>query len=96
MKISSYQFEGPYDPDRGFKIRISAIYALIDDTPKLLDVGQTDDLNNRFPSHPRKNCWHAHARGRIHLYILREENEQNRLLIEKNIRVLYNPPCGDK
>lgn len=96
MNISGYNFEGPYDPCRGFVNVIPALYAIIDDQPRLLDVGQTEDLNNRFPDHPRQPQWEANKTGNLHLYILRVVDERSRLQIESSIRNAYNPPCGEK
>lgn len=96
MDISGYNFQGPLDPRRGFTNRISAVYAVLDDQARVLDVGQTDDLNNRFPNHPRQGCWENNKSGNLHLYILRVANERTRLQIESLIRSQYNPPCGEK
>lgn len=95
MNLSGYNFDGPYDPNRGFKNKIAAIYAIIDSKSKLMDIGQSEDLNNRFPNHPRKQCWIRHKNGNINLYIHQESSEQRRLIIEKEIRNSYNPPCGE-
>ncbi len=96
MNISGYNFEGPYDPYRGFTNTIAAVYTIIDAEPRLLDVGQTEDLNNRFPNHPRQSQWEACKTGNIHLYILRVTGEQMRLGIESTIRTSYHPQCGDR
>lgn len=96
MNISGYNFQGPLDPYRGFTNTISAVYAILDDQSRLLDVGQTDDLNNRFPNHPRQNCWESHKIGRLHLYILQINGEQDRLHIESQIRNQYSQSCGDR
>jgi hypothetical protein len=96
MNIAGYNFTGPYDPTRGFTNTITAIYAIVDSKLSLVDVGQTEDLNNRFPNHPRQSCWEKHAGGVFRLYIWQESNEQKRLQIESVIRTQYNPPCGEK
>lgn len=95
MNISGYLFQGPYSPYQGFQNTISAIYAILDDQSRLLDVGQTEDLNNRFPNHPRRSCWETNKVGNLHLYILQTASEQTRLQIESLIRNQYNPTCGD-
>jgi predicted GIY-YIG superfamily endonuclease len=93
MNICGYIFTGPYNPDQGFNEKISATYA-VHDNYKILDVGQTDDLNNRFPNHDRRNCWERHKTGQIKLYIFIENNKQKRLFIERQIRVTLKPVCG--
>ena len=99
MKISNYIFEGPYDHKRGFTDVISAVYAIIDSRingNSLVDVGQTEDLNNRFPNHPRELSWNNVRIGTLSLWILRVQNERDRLAIESQIRTQYNPPCGER
>lgn len=96
MNISGYQFSGPYDPTRGFNNAVPAVYAIVDGASRMLDVGQTGDLNNRFPSHPRENSWRIHAQGQFALYIYRDSSENSRLLLESFLRTQYNPPCGER
>lgn len=96
MNIGGYNFTGPYDPYRGFTENFAAVYTIVDDTPKVIDVGQTGNINERFPNHDRQNCWPLHASGSLHLYVYREGIENTRLQIEEAIRSRYNPPCGVK
>lgn len=96
MNIAGYSFSGPYDPTRGFTTTIPAVYAIVDLRPNIIDVGQTEDLNNRFPNHPRHSCWERNAVGGIQLYIWQEGNEGRRLQIENTIRNQYSPQCGDR
>lgn len=96
MNISGYNFVGPYDPNKGFTKTIAAVYVIVDEQPKVVDVGQTEDLNNRFPNHPRQSCWDSHKTGKVSLYILQGGSEQSRLQIELKIRTEFNPPCGEK
>lgn len=99
MNISNYVFEGPYDYKRGFTDMISAVYAIIDshiNGNNLIDVGQSEDLNNRFPNHPRELSWNTVKAGTLSLWILRVQNEQERLSVESQIRTQYNPSCGER
>lgn len=95
MLISDLSFSGPYDPDRGFENTIAAVYVIVDDILKVIDVGQTDDLNNRFPNHPRSKLWQNNKTGEIHLYIYQMSNKEDRLNLESKVRKQYNPPCGE-
>lgn len=59
MNISGYTFEGSYSYMQGFTVTIPAVYVVIDsynNQSVVIDVGQTEDLNNRFPNHPRESC----------------------------------------
>lgn len=99
MNILEHVFEGSYNHMQGFNGIIPAVYVIIDSYNNqnfILDVGQTEDLNNRFPNHPRESCWDSHKSGNLSLWILRVPDEQNRLSIESQIRNQYNPPCGDR
>ena len=95
MNIGGYDFSGPFDPDKGFTTDFAAVYAIIDDKPKVIDVGQTNNINDRFPNHERKPCWLRNKDGKIYLYIYKENSEARRLKIELEIRGKYNPPCGE-
>lgn len=99
MNILGYTFEGPYDHKKGFVGTISAVYAIIDNHingNSLIDVGQSEDLNNRFPNHPRELSWDTVRVGALSLWILQVQTEQDRLTIESQIRTQYNPPCGER
>lgn len=96
MNIEGYNFEGPYDPDRGFVNNFAAVYSIVDDKPRVVDVGQTNNINDRFPNHERKPCWLRNKYGDIHLYVYRETSEEIRLRIESEIRERYDPPCGEQ
>lgn len=96
MNISGHIFEGPFDPTRGFTENLSVVYAILDDNSIVVDVGQTENINNRFPNHDRSDCWNTHCVGIPHLYILRVAAENDRLAIESQIRNQYNPACGER
>ena len=95
MQILSYNFDGPYDPDRRFIESFCAVYTIIDTRTKIIDVGETGDINGRFPNHDRKPCWMANGTGILELYIYKESSEEKRRQIESEIRNVYNPPCGE-
>ena len=96
MNMSGYQFSGPFDPNRGFTKVVPAVYVIVDSTSRVLEVGQTGDLNNRFPNHPRENSWKNKAQGQFTMYVYQDGNENSRLLLESFIRTQYNPPCGKR
>lgn len=96
MNLGNYNFSGPHDPDKGFREDFAAVYAIVDAHSNLIDVGQTSNINDRFPTHDRKPCWLRNKTGNISLYILQELSERIRLKIESEIREKYKPPCGEK
>jgi len=94
MNIGGYKFEGPFDCDLGFKNAISAVYAVLSGDNRVLDVGQTDDLNNRFPGRDREECWKRNATNGYRLFILKVPAVATRLAIESALRQKYAPACG--
>lgn len=94
MNLNGYSFSGPYDPDLSFRNDFGAVYAIIDDVPKVLDVGQTSNINDRVQYHDRRPCWDRNKTGNLHLYIFINASEQTRLQVEQNLRNFYNPTCG--
>lgn len=96
MNLNGYQFAGPYNVDLGFKRDFGAVYAIVDDTPKILDIGQTQSINDRVQYHDRRPCWDRNKVGALHLYIYENSSEQTRLQLENSLREIYKPTCGDK
>lgn len=94
MKVLNYQFQGPYDHNLTFKRDFGCVYTLINVNKSLVDVGQTESVNNRLPNHDRKQCWIRNGCPDKQLYIYINENEQARLQIESQIRDYYSPVCG--
>lgn len=92
MDILGYQFSGPYSIDGQFN-GVAGIYLVL--TPardKVVDVGQTDDLGRRIPSHERKPDWKRC--GGSELWFHSEANERVRLAKESRLRTVYAPLCG--
>jgi len=84
---------------------IAAIYVIICvDTNgkwKILDVGQTGELEDRIDSHDRKECWKKNCPNQniwecVYPMPGNKYTEQDRLDIEKKLRDQYNPPCGKR
>lgn len=62
-----------------------------------LDVGETDKLGQRIPSHERRDGWMNNASGLpINIAFLRIESQSRRLSIESNLRNSLNPICGSR
>jgi len=94
MEILGYEFEGPFDHKLPFKVNFGCVYVLVDANYQLVDVGQTDCVNDRIPNHDRKACWLRNGCPGRNLFIHRSENEVYRLKLEKAIRNRYTPVCG--
>ncbi|MFH1473133.1 MAG: hypothetical protein ABIF06_01840 [bacterium] len=96
MEILGYKFEGAFDHNELFTTDFGCVYALIDANYQLVDVGQTNSVNDRIPNHNRKNCWVRNDCPGKNLFIHRSEDEAYRLQLEGAIRSKYSPACGVK
>ncbi|MCK5589247.1 MAG: GIY-YIG nuclease family protein [Candidatus Pacebacteria bacterium] len=94
ININGYKFEGPYDFDRNFDNTFSCIYAIVENN-KLIYIGITSDINERFLDHHKEDCWRRNISHTNTLYILREGNESVRERIEQEIRDNFNTPCNE-
>ncbi|MBU0458913.1 GIY-YIG nuclease family protein [Patescibacteria group bacterium] len=94
MNIAGYPFDGPYDHNRGFTQSFGCVYALINSSNNLIDVGETSDVNERIPNHDRKACWLRNGCPNHNLYIHKSPDQNYRLNLENAIRQRYSPTCG--
>lgn len=93
MNIKGYEFKGPFTTETDFK-SIGAVYVITDTNNSPIDVGQTNDLKSRIPSHERQDCWKRNAQGGVSVYARVESSEQTRLQIESIIRNSFKFTCG--
>lgn len=90
--INGYTFE-TYSLNIGFN-DVPGVYVIYT-SQKWLDVGETDKLGQRIPSHERRNCWINNAGSLpISLAFLYVESQNQRLNIEASLRNSLNPTCG--
>lgn len=96
IQIEGYQFSGPYYHTRKFDNDFGCVYVILNNINKVVDVGETEDINSRILNHERKMCWQKNGVGDTGLYIYISNDQNFRLLLEKLIRNKYRPLCGDK
>lgn len=96
---NQYEFTA-YSWDTGFKENYGAVYFITKRSQKSdggyshmrIYVGQTDDLSTRFDDHHKDSCFRRNnANCKC---IFGEQNENNRLAIEKDLIENYNLPCN--
>lgn len=96
-KTHNLSFEGQYYFDRKFNATFPCIYLIVQNTPqtgsKIIYVGITDDINQRMENHHKMDCWRKYVTSHS-LYILRQNSNSERILIESLITQQYNPPCN--
>ena len=59
----------------------------------LIYVGQSENLLERFQNHHKQACFNQYIDREIYVY--KESNESNRLIIESKILSQVRPPCND-
>lgn len=94
MQVLNHQFQGPYNHNSGFQRDFGCVYILVNANGQLVDVGQTESVNDRLPNHDRKQCCLRNGCPDRQLYVHLSENEQYRLQLESAIRNAYAPACG--
>jgi len=60
---------------------------------RLLYIGQTSDISERFYNHHKQACFDQN--GKTHIGIYPESSESNRFAIETDLVRNYNPICND-
>jgi len=93
MNIRGYEFEGPFSQTTNFN-KIGATYVVTDSNNSPIDVGQTNNLQVRIPSHDRSDCWNRNAQGNVLIYARVETHEETRLQIERVVRNNFKFTCG--
>ena len=94
VNINGYIFEA-YTLNTSFT-DVPGVYVIYT-RQKWLDVGETDKLGQRIPSHERRNCWVNNAdKLPINLAFLYVGSQTQRFNIEASLRKTLNPTCGEK
>ncbi len=98
INLKSYPFDGPYSQTTALQAR-SGVYAVLgmrsgDAHYTVIDIGESRSVRERVENHDRAPCW----RGRnVPLYCAAYYcNEADRMKIEQELRLTFNPPCGDR
>lgn len=95
---NQYQFDGPHRSSTLLRPR-SGVYVVSTVTPKgwhkVLDVGESHDINGRLADHDRAGQWARHVIDGLHFSALYCD-ERSRMLIESELRAHFAPPCGNR
>lgn len=59
---------------------------------RILYIGQTGDMSERFDDHHKEPCFRRN--GRSHIGVLPEPSKPRRLAIERDLITAYNTPCN--
>ena len=96
--IAGYTFGGPYSSSSVLYSEpgVYVIYCKTNDSYSVLDVGESENMNERVKNHDRKDCWEKNCKDTIVYAEMKEADEDKRRAIEKTIRDKTDPPCGEK
>ena len=91
----TYQFNGPHT-NVAQLAKASGVYVITTITGglhKVIDVGESHDVQHRVGNHDRSQSWQKHAVDTLYASALYCD-EASRMLIEGQIRAFHSPPCG--
>lgn len=99
LQIGKYQAEGPYFDADSLK-RLSGVYVILGRSQNtspwnVLDIGEAGDVRERIETHDRKDQWKGCGHSQLAVAPI-YSNSSQRMLIERELRNQYNPPCGDR
>ena len=99
IQIGSYAFEGPLR-DSALLGALSGVYVVLGVNPgdaswRVLDVGESVNVRDRISNHDRNPCWAIQGKREI-AYAAHYANEASRMQIERELRLGFNPPCGER
>lgn len=98
IQIGKYNFDGPHGNTNWLHPQ-SGVYVIFSKSGgnswSVVDIGESQSVRERVANHDRQPCWQRHGHRELAaaaLYV----DERQRMAIEKELRIHYNPPCGDK
>lgn len=97
IQIGNYHAEGPFRNVQQLLAQ-SGVYVILGrSSPALpwqvVDVGESGDIQERVNCHDRAPCWRGQGHSELAVAAIYAD-AANRMLIERQLRTLYNPPCG--
>jgi len=94
-----YNFDGAYIACSSLKTQQGVYVIWCNDKGSwtVLDVGESENVQDRTCNHERFTCWQRICPGTIYFSAVYTpgETQQQRRAIERHIRNLSHPPCGE-
>ena len=95
-----YKWEGAFTDPNDLEERsgIYVIWCKNGDNWKVIDIGESHNVKERVQKHDRAPDWKTHCRGTLYYaaHYTPRLQQAGRMEIEKELRRLVNPPCGDR
>lgn len=91
----NYTFDGPHTSVANL-LQQSGVYVIttfVNGYHKVVDVGESHNIQDRVSGHDRNSQWNAHIADRLYVSALYCD-EQARILVEGAVRQFHTPPCG--
>ena len=99
IKIGNYNFEGPFDSIYGLENK-PGVYAILGWNPvdkvwEVVDIGRSRDVESRVRTHDREDCWEEQGYTTLSCAAFYCD-AITRHVIEKELRDIFEPPCGER
>lgn len=97
ISISNYHAEGPFGNANNVPAR-SGVYVILGRSStasnwNVVDVGESQNIQERVSNHDRAPCWRGQGHAELSVAAIYAD-AKNRMLIERQLRNEFNPPCG--
>lgn len=96
IQIGNYHADGPFGNVSGLLAR-SGVYVILGRTGQtnwnVVDIGESGNINERVSCHDRTPAWQRQGHAQLAVAAIYAD-ERNRMLIERELRAHFNPPCG--
>ena len=98
IKISQYDFQGPFSSTDKLE-NSSGVYVILgrngNGNWNIVDVGESEDVKTRVQNHDRKSCWKGRNYSSLSVAAYYTDT-LSRMMIEREVRDNYDPPCGER
>lgn len=98
IQIRNYNFDGPHIDISALRAQ-SGVYVILGssggNTWTIVDIGESQSVRDRIENHDRKPEWRQQGHRQLAaaaFYV----PERQRMLIERELRTHYDPPCGER
>ncbi|WP_298936874.1 hypothetical protein [uncultured Ruegeria sp.] len=97
IQVGNYHADGPFGNADDLQAR-SGVYVILGrgngvTTWNVVDVGESANIRERVANHDRAPCWRGQSHAELTVAGIYAD-QHNRMLIEKELRGTFNPPCG--
>jgi hypothetical protein len=97
INIGKYHAEGPFGNENNLQPQ-SGVYVILgrgNGTANwnVVDIGESENIRERVANHDRAPCWRGQGHAQLSVAAIYAD-ARSRMLIERQLRAQFNPPCG--